>query len=210
MGGSDPYSASKGCCEIIAAAYRRSFFPPEQAARHGVSLASVRAGNVIGGGDWAQDRILPDSVRSLMASQAIPVRRPDAIRPWQHVLEPLGGYLLLASRQWQDPAGLAEGWNFGPGSADSVTVREVVKMTLSAWGGGTWEDRSAGEHLHEAHALQLDVSKAASRLGWRPALSVQEAVRDTVRWYRRRADGRFDAAAECIGQIQGYCERAAK
>jgi CDP-glucose 4,6-dehydratase len=220
MGGADPYSASKGCAELVVAAYRRSFLPPggdkgagTDKGGGGPSLASVRAGNVIGGGDWAEDRIIPDSVRALAAGEAVPVRNPRAVRPWQHVLEPLGGYLLLAARQWADPADptWADGWNFGPPAAGGVPVRDVVNLAVETWGSGTWVDRSDPAQPHEAHTLKLDVTKACTLLGWRPVLSVREAVAETVGWYRRRAaaGAAFDARGECLAQIHSYASRAA-
>lgn len=186
MGGFDPYSASKGAAEIVVASYRRSFFPFERDSDHGVRLASARAGNVIGGGDWAQDRIVSDIARSLAAGRAVPVRNPGATRPWQHVLEPLGGYLLLAARMLAptDGARLAEGWNFGPSSTEAVTVGELVDLFLAAWGGGSWEDVSTVGQLHEAHMLRLSIDKAVALLGWRPRWTVRESVRRAAIWYR--------------------------
>ncbi len=143
MGGADPYSCSKGCAELVVSAYRRSFFPVEDIASHGLShglsLSSARAGNVIGGGDWAEDRIIPDCIRALSRNEPIIVRNPGAVRPWQHVLEPLSGYLLLAIKQWESPASMAEGFNFGPAMAGKLTVREIVEHVLEVWGGGRWE-----------------------------------------------------------------------
>ncbi len=210
MGGADPYSASKGCAELVVAAYRRSFTATADNSRQpGTSLSSVRAGNVIGGGDWAEDRIIPDCVRALTAKEPISVRNPRAIRPWQHVLEPLHGYLLLGARQWADPVQFADGWNFGPADADSVPVREVVELAVSTWGAGSWVDRSHAEHPHEAHALRLDITKALTLLNWRPVLSVREAVGATVAWYRRRAASGFDAQAACLNEIAAYEDRLA-
>ena len=207
MGGSDPYSASKGAAELVVSAWRRSFFPPEKFSDHAVSLASARAGNVIGGGDWAEDRIIPDCVRSLMQGQPIPVRSPAAVRPWQHVLEPLGGYLLLAQRQWEEPEQFAQGWNFGPHPSGSVTVREVVEIALKSWGEGTWLDKSDRAQPHEAHTLKLDITKASTLMDWEPVMSVQEAVTQTVGWYRHRASKNFNARATCLAQISAYAER---
>ena len=187
LGGSDPYSASKGAAEIVVASYRQSFFPPERVKSHGVRLASVRAGNVIGGGDWAQDRIVADAARSLSIGQPVPVRNPRSTRPWQHVLEPLGGYLLLAARMLAEPddARLADAWNFGPSSLEAVTVGELVDLFVAAWASGSWKDASLGEQPHEARLLRLSIDKAVSQLGWRPRWPVHEAVRRTAVWYRR-------------------------
>ncbi|MGA2253779.1 MAG: CDP-glucose 4,6-dehydratase, partial [Thermoguttaceae bacterium] len=166
LGGHDPYSASKGAAEIAIAAYRRSFFPPGQLNRHGVKLASVRAGNVIGGGDWAKDRLLTDVVRHLQAGQPVPVRSPWAIRPWQHVLEPLGGYLSLAARMLQsdDPA-MCDAWNFGPMSGEEIPVCQLVELFIQAWGNGAWQDVSDPLAPHEAGVLRLCIDKAVDQLG---------------------------------------------
>jgi CDP-glucose 4,6-dehydratase len=187
LGGLDPYSASKGAAEILVASYRQSFFPPERVQDHGVRLASVRAGNVIGGGDWAQDRIVADAARSLSIGQPVPVRNPRSTRPWQHVLEPLGGYLLLAARMLSAPddARLVGAWNFGPSSVEVVTVSELVDLFVSAWGHGSWKDASLGEQPHEAQMLRLSIDKAVTLLGWRPRWPVREAVRRAAVWYRR-------------------------
>ena len=186
LGGRDPYSASKGAAEIVAAAYRRSFFPPDQLPRHGVKLASVRAGNVIGGGDWAKDRILTDVVRHLRAGQPVPVRSPRAVRPWQHVLEPLSGYLTLAARMLEsdDPA-LCGAWNFGPTPGEEIPVSQLVELFVQAWGSGAWQDVSDLDQPHEAGVLRLCIDKALHRLAWRPRWSVAEAVRRTAEWFRR-------------------------
>jgi CDP-glucose 4,6-dehydratase len=187
LGGLDPYSASKGAAEIVVASYRQSFFPPERMKVHGVRLASARAGNVIGGGDWAQDRIVADIARSLSIGQPVSVRNPRSTRPWQHVLEPLGGYLLLAARMLAAPddARLPDAWNFGPSSLEAVTVGELVDLFVAAWGSGTWKDASLGEQPHEARLLRLSIDKAVTLLGWRPRWPVREAVRRTAAWYRR-------------------------
>ena len=212
MGGFDPYSASKGAAEIVVSSYRQSFFPAEREASHGVRLASVRAGNVIGGGDWAQDRIVADIARSLSADQPVPVRNPRAIRPWQHVLEPLGGYLLLAARMLagSDGARLAEAWNFGPSSVEVVTVGELVDLFVSAWGSGSWKDTSTPGQVHEAHLLRLSIDKAVTLLGWRPRWAVRETVRRTATWYRtfyeRREAERMPGfmRESCLGDIANY------
>ncbi len=212
MGGFDPYSSSKGCAELVVAAWRRSFFNPADIARHGVSLSSARAGNVIGGGDWAEDRIIPDCIRALQKNESILVRNPRAIRPWQHVVEPLSGYLLLAARQWESPAELADGFNFGPTSAGNITVGEIAERVVRGWGSGAWYSPAAANPAardpHEANFLKLDITKATALLGWRPAWSVDQAVENTVGWYRQRAAGAFDAAGCCIEQIKASTRSA--
>jgi CDP-glucose 4,6-dehydratase len=207
MGGHDLYSASKGAAELLTAAYRRSFFPPECVASHGVALATVRAGNVVGGGDWAKDRIVPDAIGALAQGRAVPIRRPASIRPWQHVLEPLGGYLLLGARLAGEGGGAyAEGWNFGPRDEDSISVRELVEALIRAWGGGTWADRSDPGAPHEAASLRLRIEKARSRLGWAPRWDIAKAVRATVEWYQAFHTGTGPAAMQALtlAQIHGY------
>ena len=215
MGGFDPYSSSKGCAELVVAAWRRSFFHPGDISRHGVSLSSARAGNVIGGGDWAEDRIIPDCIRSLEKGQSILVRNPAAVRPWQHVLEPLSGYLLLAARQKAIPEQFADAFNFGPLPLGNVTVGEIAQKVIASWGEGQWHTpaaKTAGGHntLHEATFLKLDITKAISLLGWKPVLTVAEAIDATVKWYRKRHDSKsgFDAAGLCLQQIQDYQKMA--
>ncbi len=206
MGGHDPYSASKGAAEIATAAYRRSFFPPQRLEKHGVKLATVRAGNVIGGGDWAKDRILTDVVRHLQAGQPILVRNPRAIRPWQYVLEPLGGYLTLAARMLQsdDPA-WCEAWNFGPMHGEETSVSQLVESFIQAWGNGSWQDVSDPQQPHEARVLRLCIDKAIDQLGWRPRWSVAEAVRRTAAWFRRfYASPSPDMLAACRQDIEEY------
>jgi CDP-glucose 4,6-dehydratase len=180
MGGRDPYSASKGCAELVTAAYRDSFFAD------GAAVASVRAGNVIGAGDWAADRIIPDCVRALTTGEPIVVRNPDAVRPWQHVLEPLSGYLWLAARMLRDPHGYEGAWNFGPSDmAGDKPVRWVVDHFLEEWGSGSWITPADGGHQpHEAHHLSLDSAKAREQLGWAPVWDARTAVRQTASWYR--------------------------
>ena len=201
MGGSDPYSSSKGCAELVTAAYRLSFF-------QGSRIASARAGNVIGGGDWALDRIVPDTVRAIAAGKPVQVRNPRAVRPWQHVLEPLAGYLLLAERLCEKPEDFAEAWNFGPEEADAVPVETVVSTVTRLWGPPAAWQADAGKHPHEAHFLRLDSSKARLRLGWRPRLALPLALEWTVDWYRRQAQG-ADARGLTLGQIERYMGLAA-
>jgi CDP-glucose 4,6-dehydratase len=180
MGGRDPYSASKGAAELVTAAYRDSFFAD------GAAVASVRAGNVIGGGDWADDRIIPDCVRALTAGMPIVVRNPDAVRPWQHVLEPLSGYLWLAASMLRDGHRYDGAWNFGPSEgSDGRTVQWVVERFLAAWGSGTWTTPAdAGTQPPEARQLRVDSTKARTELGWAPVWDAEAAVRHTASWYR--------------------------
>jgi CDP-glucose 4,6-dehydratase len=189
MGGHDPYSSSKACAELVVSAYRRSFFPPEHLKAHGVAVASARAGNVIGGGDWASDRLAPDLMRAFAAGERPRIRFPDAIRPWQHVLEPLRGYLMLAQRLAEGEAEFAEGWNFGQDAADARSVRWVADRLSALWGEGAGWDLDGGSQPHEAHVLQLDSSKARERLGWRPAWGLDEGLRQVVDWHRALALG---------------------
>ena len=201
IGGSDPYSSSKGCAELLTTAYRKSFFQCEGAP----ALASARAGNVIGGGDWAPDRIIPDIVRATIASRPVKVRNPGAIRPWQHVLEPISGYIVLAERLLAHGHRYAEAWNFGPNEEDCVPVETLVAHFIRLWGLPiTWlPDRAA--HPPEANFLRLDSSKARSRLGWRPRLGFHKALDWTVDWYRQHARG-ADTAALAIRQVENYLQ----
>ncbi|SPF76922.1 CDP-glucose 4,6-dehydratase [Aliiroseovarius pelagivivens] len=182
MGGSDPYSASKGATELIAQSYRRSFFHAE----NGPQLATVRAGNVFGGGDWGEDRLIPDIVRAVAAGDPVQIRNPHSIRPWQHVLEPLSGYLALAAKLLTDGAPYSEGWNFGPDVSDTVDVRTLAGLMQHSWGPGgpQFEFGNPAVNLHEAGILRLDSTKAQTRLGWRPQLDLARAVLMTVDWYR--------------------------
>ncbi|MDD5656997.1 MAG: CDP-glucose 4,6-dehydratase [Elusimicrobia bacterium] len=209
LGGRDPYSASKACAELAVASYRHSFFPAEDLRRHGVSLSSVRAGNVIGGGDWAVDRLLPDAVRALARGRKILVRNPGSVRPWQHVLDPLAGYLHLARRQLGRPAAHAEAWNFGPLSTPNVTAAQIIAQTLRCWGGGAWRKPAQRQGPPESAQLRLDSRKAVRRLGWRPVYGTSRGVQETVRWYRGHyRDRNFDALAFTRGQIRGYMSEA--
>jgi len=184
MGGHDPYSASKGCAELAVASYRRSFFPPADIAKHGVMLASVRAGNVVGGGDWADDRIIPDAVRAVTSGRPLEIRSPNAVRPWQHVLEPLSGYLLLAAKMMNSEPNLADGWNFGPAPSKASTVAEMVHLFYSLWGEGNTECNDNTKHLHEATYLTLSSNKAMKNLGWLPVWNFAQTVGRTAKWYK--------------------------
>jgi len=204
MGGRDPYSASKGCAELVTAAYRDSFFAD------GAAVASARAGNVIGGGDWAADRIIPDSVRALVAGKPIVVRNPDAVRPWQHVLEPLAGYLWLGARMLGEGHRYEGAWNFGPiNQAGDHPVRWVVERFLREWGAGSWVTPGGNEPKpHEAHRLSLDSTKAREQLGWAPAWDSQTAVRRTASWYREYYRAPSAARDLVEQQIRAYHEDA--
>lgn len=203
MGGYDPYSSSKGAAEIAIQSWRRSFFnPKDYGQKHHVSLASVRAGNVIGGGDWALDRIIPDCVRALDADKPIEIRSPKAIRPWQHVLEPLGGYLLLAEKMWQEPVAYCEGWNFGPRQESVSTVWEVARKLIAYYGKGDLKDCSDPNALHEANLLLLDISKAKFRLGWEPRMNIDQCMAMVADWYKRYQSE--DVYALCVEQINEY------
>ncbi len=204
LGGHDPYSASKAAAEIVAASYRDSFFPPTQLERHGVQLATARAGNVIGGGDWSSDRIVTDMVRCLQAGQPIGVRNPGAVRPWQHVLEPLCGYLTLAARMVAMPhARWCSAWNFGPASGEELPVGKLVELFLEVWGSGSWRDLSAPDAPHEAGLLRLAIDKAIWELDWRPRWSVREAVTRTAQWYQA-FDSTEDMVSRCLADIEAY------
>ncbi|MGH7766134.1 MAG: CDP-glucose 4,6-dehydratase [Candidatus Binatia bacterium] len=184
MGGRDPYSSSKGCAELIISAYRNSYFPAENHQRHSVALASTRAGNVIGGGDWAKYRLIPDIMKSLMEKRPVIIRNPKSIRPWQHVLEPLSGYLLLAEQLWERGPELAQAWNFGPNDEEVRNVAWIADYLTKQWeDGGRWEQDSAS-HPHEDTYLKLDCSKAKSLLGWSPRLHLSTALDWIVAWYR--------------------------
>lgn len=203
MGGHDPYSSSKGCAELVTSAYRRSFF--DQSAMttgHSVAVASARAGNVIGGGDWAQDRLIPDAIRSFEAGDPLVIRSPRATRPWQHVVEPLGAYLTLAERLLETSGSqFAEAWNFGP--KETVPVESVVDQLARNWGGEASWHLDKNVNPHEAHLLHLDISKAKAQLGWQPQLKLDLALQWVVDWYRRRCDGQ-DARELTLEQIDAY------
>ena len=203
MGGHDPYSASKGCAELVCAAYRRSFFSEPGGGQKG--LATARAGNVIGGGDWAPHRIIPDCARALLTGWPIEVRNPNAVRPWQFVLEPLYGYLLLAARLLEDPERFSGPWNFGPDIDSVVPVGRVVDKVITRWGSGTRTDRPQAGAVHEAGLLSLDCTKARALLGWKPLLTLDQALDSTLAWYVSFAAA--DVTALCEGQIADYCSR---
>jgi CDP-glucose 4,6-dehydratase len=197
-GGHDPYSNSKACSELVTSAYRDSFFAPGGETR----VASARAGNVIGGGDWAEDRLIPDLMRAALAGETAPIRSPQAIRPWQHVLNPLSGYLLLLERLWEDET-LADGWNFGPADLEARPVGWIVERVAEAWGEGFRYEVDPGPHPHEAHYLKLDSSKARMRLGWMPTWDLDEGLERVVEWYRGAQPG-ADARELTLSQIRAF------
>ena len=203
MGGYDPYSSSKGCAELVASAYRNSYFHPDKYQQHGVALASARAGNVIGGGDWAGDRLIPDILRAIVQNKPVHIRNPHAIRPWQHVLEPLAGYLQLAQKLYTEGAAYAEGWNFGPNEEDAKPVQWIVEQLTTAWGEGASWKLDGGEHPHEAHYLKLDCSKAKAQLDWHPKWHLDATLSAIIEWHRAHRDGK-DMRALTLKQIQQY------
>ena len=184
VGGYDPYSSSKGCAELIISAYRDSFFPAEKYQHHRVAVASTRAGNVIGGGDWARDRLIPDFMTAIMKDRPAIIRSPSAVRPWMHVLEPLNGYLRLAEQLWAHGPKFAQAWNFGPNSEDTKTVLWLVEHLTRFWGEGARWKLDSVQHPHESRFLKLDCSKAQSLLGWSAKLRLSTALEWTVEWYR--------------------------
>ena len=184
MGGRDPYSNSKGCAELVTTAYRESFFPAESVGQHGVALASARAGNAIGGGDWTGDQLIPDLMRAFLAGEPCLIRNPSAYRPWQFVLEPLRGYLMLAEKLSEDAARFASGWNFGPADADAKPVSWIADELVRSWGKDAAWTHDSATHPREAHALKLDASKAKACLGWNPTLPLKPALEWIVEWYR--------------------------
>lgn len=205
LGGHDPYSNSKGCAELVTAAYRNSFFNPEKYASHGVALASARAGNVIGGGDWAQDRLIPDIMRAIEQGQPVHIRSPYALRPWQHVLEPLGGYLLLAEKLYTDGIAYAEAWNFGPQDEDAKPVQWIVEQLIALWGNGASWQLDGQPQPHEATYLRLDCSKARSHLYWKPRWALRHTLEQIVAWHKAHAASQ-DMRQQTLAQIKAYCD----
>jgi CDP-glucose 4,6-dehydratase len=199
MGGYDPYSSSKGCAELVSSAYRRSFL-----ADVGVAMATARAGNVIGGGDWAKDRIVPDAMRSFIEGQPLKVRNPNAVRPWQHVLEPLAGYLQLCQKLIESPAQFAEGWNFGPGEADAQPVSILADIIVKSWGNNAlWLLDGTPNQPHEANYLKLDCTKAMQLLNWQPQWALEQALQNSVAWYKAWHQGK-NMLQYSQKQIQDY------
>ena len=204
MGGFDPYSNSKGCAEMVTSAYRQSFFPLEHYAKHRVAIASARAGNVIGGGDWSMDRLIPDAIKAFEANEVLLIRNPLAIRPWQHVLEPLSGYLVLAQALFQEGVKFNGAWNFGPRDEDARSVQEVINLLIDSWGLPAKWSQDASEQPHEAHLLKLDCSKANQFLKWRAQWSLEQAVEKICEW--QSAFGKkSDMKNLSERQIKAYC-----
>ena len=208
LGGYDPYSSSKACAEIVTSSWRDSFFNPAHYAEHHVAIASARAGNVIGGGDWASDRLIADIVRAFSADKTLEIRNPAATRPWQHVLEPLRGYLTLAEKLHAGGARYASAWNFGPRYTDAQPVEWIVRYLSAKWGSATKWKVDSHEHVHEAQMLKLDWSKAHAALGWQPVFSLPEALDYTLEWYQRESAG-VRARDLCLEQIASYSEKLA-
>ena len=204
MGGHDPYSNSKGCAELITAAYRSSFFNPEFYQKHGVAIASARAGNVIGGGDWASDRLIPDFIRAIVTGETVIIRSPNAIRPWQHVLEPLSGYLLLAEKLYNHGSKFAEAWNFGPSDNDAKSVEWIIGQLVNNWGSDASFKIDAGAaNLHEALFLKLDCSKAKMQISWKPQWDATETIKRICAWHKAHLDGQ-NMKAYSLVEIQQY------
>lgn len=205
MGGHDPYSSSKGCAELVTAAYRKSFFSVDQFLQHQHAIASARAGNVIGGGDWSEDRLIPDAIKAFESGQSLMIRNPLATRPWQHVLEPLSGYLVLAQALYEKGAPFAQGWNFGPKDADARPVQEVVDLLISEWNSPASWVQDAAEHPHEAHSLKLDITKAGEHLGWVPKWGLETAIEKIVQWQKAYLN-KQDMTSISLAQIKSYSQ----
>ncbi|MBL7703555.1 MAG: CDP-glucose 4,6-dehydratase [Ferruginibacter sp.] len=204
LGGYDPYSASKAATEIVVGSFRNSFFNAANYATHLKAIASARAGNVIGGGDWNKDRIVPDIVRSLKKHQPVPVRNPAAVRPWQHVLEPLSGYLLLGALLDEDAVKYSGAYNFGPVPDDHLEVKELVQTAINTWGSGDWIDKSDALQPHEATLLKLNIDKAKNILGWHPLLTNKEAIQWTFDWYKQDEKEYYNFT---VAQIKNYQQK---
>lgn len=203
MGGHDPYSSSKGCAELLIASYRDSYFCAQEYPHHKVAIASARAGNVIGGGDWAEDRLIPDIIRAFEINETVRIRNPNAIRPWQHVLEPLGGYIRLAEHLFIDGIQWTEAWNFGPKEDDAKPVEWILKEIAQLWGENAAWCIDEGEQPHEANYLKLDCSKAHSRLRWQPRWTLDQALRQIVIWHKEATNSSTPRAL-CQKQITEY------
>jgi len=203
MGGYDPYSNSKGCAELVTSSYRRSYFHPAKYEAHKVAVATARAGNVIGGGDWADDRLIPDIIKAVIAGNPVTIRSPYAVRPWQHVLEPVGAYLILAERLYSEGAAYAEGWNIGPRTEDARNVEFIVDSICRNWGDDASFQIDSNPQPHEAGYLKLDISKIESRLGWQPAWPLLITIEKTVAWYKAYTLGK-NALEICLSQLEQY------
>ena len=210
MGGHDPYSASKGAVELVTESYRNSFFSKINSKNNHVSIATARAGNVIGGGDWAKDRIIPDCVRSLTANKMIYVRDPSSIRPWQYILDPLSGILGLAVKMFQEPHKFSEPWNFGPENFENkINVRQIVESVIKEWNSGKWVDASNNDDArYESSSLILDSSKAFNLLKWKTIYSLDESIHETILWYKKYIENKIDMKEYSIQQIKNYCKKA--
>jgi len=206
MGGYDPYSNSKGCSELITASFRNSFFNPSVYSQHGVSLASARAGNVIGGGDWAEDRLIPDFIRAISKGEKVRIRSPYAIRPWQHVLEPLSGYLTLAAKLFSEGPSYGDGWNFGPDDKDAKNVEWITNTICSMWGDGASYEVDTNPQPHEANYLKLDCSKAKAELEWFPIWDIKTTLKSIVDWNKAFISGK-DIKTVTESQIEAYFNR---
>jgi CDP-glucose 4,6-dehydratase len=203
LGGRDPYSNSKACAELVTESFRESYFPRSEIARHGISLATARAGNVIGGGDWTRDQLVPDVIRAFMSRKPVEIRQPNSTRPWQHVTDCLSGYVLLAEKLSSNGAEFSTAWNFGPRQADVKPVSWIADFLVKAWGGDASWRVDGGKHPHEAHMLRLDNSNAIEVLGWQPKLNLTTALDWTARWYKSNQAG--DSARDlCLRQIKDY------
>lgn len=205
MGGYDPYSNSKGCAELVTAAYRNSYFNKALYETHGVGLATVRAGNVVGGGDWARDRLVPDAIKSFKDGQSVTIRNPMAVRPWQHVLDPLHGYIVLAEKLWVEGDQFSEAWNFGPDSESEKSVGWMVDKLVNLWGGPVAWNKDKLDQPHEACFLKLDSAKAKSRLGWKPKWNLDIGLKNVVEWYKAYYDG-GNMKEHTLSQIKQYME----
>jgi CDP-glucose 4,6-dehydratase len=203
LGGHDPYSSSKACAELVTSAYRNSFFSNSKPGSPPLALASVRAGTVIGGGDWGPDRLVPDVITAFHKNESVKIRNPNAIRPWQHVLDPLSGYLMLAEKLWSAGTEYSQAWNFGPSDQSARPVKWVVEYLSDRWGAGAKWEPDAAEHCHEAHNLKLDSSKSQSRLGWSASMCIEQALDWTITWYKQFYSGE-DARAITAHQIQEF------
>lgn len=208
LGGHDPYSNSKACAELVTSSFRESFFNKENYPEHRCAIASVRAGNVIGGGDWAQDRLIPDILKSFQNNLMVEIRNPNSIRPWQHVLEPLSGYLIVAEKLFTQGMVFAEAWNFGPNDEDARTVEYIVGTMSNIWGDSKWQ-LSQSEHPHEANYLKLDCSKAKSQLNWKPVWSLDKTLSKIVNWHRAWINNE-DMLAYTLNEIEEYIDNSGK
>ncbi len=197
LGGSDPYSSSKGCAELVSAAYQSSFYKHQR-----IGLATVRAGNVVGGGDWSRDRLIPDVINAFENNKPVFIRYPNSVRPWQHVLEPLSGYLLLAQKLFENPENYSGAWNFGPYNSDAREVKWIVEKLILSWPGSTWilDDRNS---LHEANTLRLDISKATALLDWHPTWTLEQTLEKIVSWHRSWLM-KEDMYKYCVNEIKDF------